>query len=592
MRDIAQAVLSLAASQKDKDGRHRCPECWPVRRNKTDKPFSITKESTKILFHCFHCEAHGIVPLRSSNPVTYIPSTPFPKVVPMIAPAPALPTEQLGAPLSKSLYWLAKRGITSDTAEKFGLLEDSKFMGDRQHVAVGFPYKSGDSTYAIKWRSIEEKRFTQTGAANSLWLIEHINKGESLICTEGEGDALALWQVGVKAVSIPNGAPASVVNGKVDPREDKKFSYLRAAEEIINAAPKIILAVDNDGPGDALAEEIARRVGRAKCWRVSWPDGCKDAGDVLRVHGAEALKEAIDNAKPYPVKGIYDADHFASQVDDLYATGLGRGESTGFMDVDDIYTVQPGQLCVVTGIPSMGKSAFVDQLMVGLAKRKGWKFAVCSFENEPRVHIAKLCQLYVGKPFFDGPTPRMTDAERKTAMAWVNDHFTFLYQGDGHQSTIDDIIDRLKVAVMRYGIRGACIDPANYVDRPRDMSETDWVSDSLTKIKVFIMAYDLHMWFVAHPYKLRRTEDGKYPVPGGYEISGSSSWFSKTDVGMTVHRPDYGTSEAEIHIWKCRNSHIGKIGKATLDYDVPTGRYSSNIKIAQFPSRVASQPPF
>jgi hypothetical protein len=28
---------------------------------------------------------------------------------------------------------------------------------------------------------------------------------------------------------------------------------------------------DNDAPGDALAEELARRLGRERCWRVRWP---------------------------------------------------------------------------------------------------------------------------------------------------------------------------------------------------------------------------------------------------------------------------------------------------------------------------------
>jgi twinkle protein len=281
----------------------------------------------------------------------------------------------------------------------------------------------------------------------------------------------------------------------------------------------------------------------------------------------------IKSVIPWPVKGLFGADHFSEQVASLYDKGMVRGESTGYRGVDDIYTVMPGQLSIVTGIPSMGKSAFVDQVMVNLAKAKDWKFSVCSFENEPRIHIAKLAALYANKPFFDGPTPRMTKDEAAQAQVWINDHFSFLFQGDGHQSTIEDIIDRLRSAVMRYGIRGAVIDPANFVDRDRNMSETDWVSDALTKLKVFAMAHDLHIWFVAHPMKLRRGDDGKYAVPGGYDISGSSHWFNKADMGITVHRPDLGLSTSEIHVWKSRFNWIGRVGKAALHYDVPTGSY-------------------
>jgi KaiC/GvpD/RAD55 family RecA-like ATPase len=38
---------------------------------------------------------------------------------------------------------------------------------------------------------------------------------------------------------------------------------------------------------------------------------------------------------------------------------MGRGESTGYANVDDLFTIAEGQLSVVTGHPSSGKSEFV-----------------------------------------------------------------------------------------------------------------------------------------------------------------------------------------------------------------------------------------
>ena len=76
-------------------------------------------------------------------------------------------------------------------------------------------------------------------------------------------------------------------------------------------------------------------------------------------------------------------------------------EATDHPNVDELYTIVEGQLTVVTGHPSSGKSEFIDQIMVNLAEERGWKFAVCSFENEPRLHIAKLISKHFRKPFFD-----------------------------------------------------------------------------------------------------------------------------------------------------------------------------------------------
>lgn len=571
------AIRSLALAQKTDTARHRCPECSPRRNNQHDRPLSVTVFPDRATYFCHHCQASGALSLRDKpRPMTFIPLNPFSqsqKVVPMIAPAIVLPQEQLGGQLDKSLFWLAKRGITSTMAEKFGLLEESKYMGDRQQMAVGFPYKSGADTYAVKWRSIEEKRFTQTGSANTLWLIDYVDKGEPLVICEGEADALALWMAGIKAVSIPNGAPATVVNGRVDPKEDRKFSYVYAAKEIIEAAPKIILAVDNDGPGQALEEEIARRVGKAKCWKVQWPNGCKDAGDVLRVHGATALAECIEKASPLPVKGLYSVDTFTDRVNSLYDQGLPSGESTGYPEVDDLYTVSPGQLTVVTGSPGSGKSAFIDNAMVNIAKAKGWRFAVCSFENQPEIHIAKLAAIYAGVPFFDGPTPRMTRPERDKAVAWVRDHFVFLHQSDGSLGTLGGIMDLARVAVMRYGIRGIVLDPINYVARDPNQSETDWVSDALTQMKVFAMGADVHFWLVAHPFKMQPKPDGSYPVPTGYSISGSAHYFNKADMGITIHRPDKTGNLSEFHTWKSRHSWTGKVGSCELRFDAATGSF-------------------
>ena len=74
---------------------------------------------------------------------------------------------------------------------------------------------------------------------------------------------------------------------------------------------------------------------------------------------------------------------FTSTLMRYMHTGLGQGETTGYKNVDELYTIREGQLTVVTGIPSSGKSEFIDQIMVNLAENRDWKFAICSFENEP-----------------------------------------------------------------------------------------------------------------------------------------------------------------------------------------------------------------
>jgi Toprim domain len=48
----------------------------------------------------------------------------------------------------------------------------------------------------------------------------------------------------------------------------------------LDQAARIVLATDNDGPGQALAEELSRRLGRERCWRVRWPGTAPDPAQV------------------------------------------------------------------------------------------------------------------------------------------------------------------------------------------------------------------------------------------------------------------------------------------------------------------------
>lgn len=564
-----EAIRKMALSHGQT--RTICPYCSHQRRfNKKDRCLSVKTDNDGIVYNCQHCGVKGVI--REERRVN--------NVVPMEKkPAVRKNPEDSPALEQRHYDWLLnERGISKETADKLGLFKSEQFfpaVGEKQD-AVGFPYFDADGMIvSAKMRSIQSKAFTCWQSPPAFFNLRNMTEGEDFIIVEGELDAAAMLEAGINAVSVPNGAPMKVVDGKITPEEDSKFRFLWAAKDLIEKAKRVIIAVDKDSQGEALAEEIARRVGRDRCWRVEWPEGIKDANDYLRANGKEALAAFVAKPTPWPINGLYDALKFEAQISELYEKGIGRGASTGYGNVDDLYTIVPGQMTVVTGIPSSGKSEFVDQIMVNLAEEQRWSFAICSFENEPRLHIAKLMSKRARKPFFEGPNRRMAKHEMRAALDWVNDHFVFLHQEDGGLSDLDSILERLRAAVLRMGVRGAVIDPYNFIERPRDVSETEWISTMLTKIKSFCMAHGIHIWFVAHPTKLQRGQDGKLPVPKGYDISGSAAWFAKADCGMTVHRiPDENPLEAQIHIWKVRFSWVGKQGETRLYYDVGTTRYN------------------
>lgn len=489
---------------------------------------------------------------------------------------PAQPIEQ--QQLSENaIKYLAERGISEAVAHSVSLYSVKRYVqkvgGETECIA--FPYIRNGGVVNTKYRSIAQKGFSQEVSGEQVfYLADEIDRTQPIVIVEGEIDALTCREAGLNnVVSVPSGAPIKVSEGRVEPSEDRKFSYVWESHEDLNAAPYVVLASDGDIAGTALKEELARRIGKARCRVVEYPEGCKDLNDVLLRHGKQAVIDAVENAKPYPIEGLFDASVYADQVDELYLKGFGSGESVGYTNVDELYTVVQGQVTIVTGYPSSGKSNFVDQMMMNLAMMKDWKFAVCSFENPPPLHIAKLCELHLRKPFFAGLTPRMTEEDKSKAMTFIREHFVFL-DSQNSDNTIESILDRAQSAVQRLGIRGLVIDPYNFINLERDGTETDAISKMLTKVQSFAKSAGIHVWFVAHPAKMMRTGDDM-PVPDGMSVAGSMAWWAKCDCGITVHRK--AGIDVLIKVWKCRWRWVGKVGETTLQYDKVTGTYYQDV---------------
>jgi twinkle protein len=132
--------------------------------------------------------------------------------------------------------------------------------------------------------------------------------------------------------------------------------------------------------------------------------------------------------------------------------------------------------------------------------------------------------------------------------------------------------------VRQFGLRGLVIDPYNEIESTRgaNMSETEFISYLLSKIKRFAQTYDVHVWIVAHPRKMNAI-DGVTPIPGLYDIGGSAHWANKADLGWCVSRDRADTSKpTELHVLKVRFKECGSAGGiANFSWDKWSGRYSA-----------------
>lgn len=540
--------------------RTHCPVCTPDRRKKNLKDLAVSVD--KGTWFCHHCGFTGGLRDENHQPVKKYER-------PKVAPKTDLP--------EKVVAWFAGRGIGPQTLidNKIGAGMSWMPQIDGEALTIQFPFFDGDQLINIKHRTGDKNFKMEKGAERVLFGLNDINEFSTII-VEGELDKLALWEAGLKnCVSVPDGAPTPNTTNYAS-----KFSFLESAESRLNNCMTFVLAVDGDLPGERLKDELIRRLGPEKCRIVTWPEGCKDANDVLMSYGGQFLKGIIDAAKPAPISGVYTVDDFEQDILTQYEHGYERGHQTGWAAIDKHYTVRPGEWTVVTGIPGMGKSEFLDALAVNLAKLQGWRIGVCSMENLPiSRHFAKLAEKFTNLPFQERlECQKMSKEELKKAISWANEHFFFLMP-DEQDLTVDGVLKLAKILIFRHGITGLIIDPWNELDHAIEKgdSETRYISAALSKIRRFARQNKIHVWVVAHPTKLQKDGSGKYPVPTPYDISGSSHWRNKADNAIAVHRPnmaDFKDRRVEVHVQKIRFKEVGKVGMVELQYDYITGRYA------------------
>jgi len=240
-----------------------------------------------------------------------------------------------------------------------------------------------------------------------------------------------------------------------------------------------------------------------------------------------------------------------------------KGCSTGWKSVNDVYRPVCGELTVVTGIPGSGKSEWLISLALDMARNHKWRTAMFMPEHKPDELLSQLLEKFHGKRYCELPEGD------SAAVNFLNTHFPQI-GSFSQELDIDDILSTAEYYAQTDGLDGVIIDPYNYIARKDTgrVSETDFVSELLTKVKQFAMRNRTHVWVVVHPTKQSQISRLQ---PSMYDCAGSAHWYNKCDVGIIIRRnrdPAVGsTKEVVIDVQKIRNRLAGQVGKVSLEFD-------------------------
>lgn len=532
-----------------------CPQCTPHNRspkNRNSKDLSVNVSEG--VWNCHNCGWTGALP-KTGPKKEYV--------------KPVARLEKLGA---KAMAFFESRGISNNTLLRFNVTEAVEWMPQhgKEVPVICFNYYRGTELVNIKFRGPEKSFKLAKDAELIFYNLPAIENEKTVVIVEGEIDALSLYESKVyPVVSVPNGAS----------KGNQKLEYLDNCWQAFEGAEKIVLCVDNDEPGEALKQELARRLGKDRCYTVTYPENCKDANEVLIKHGPEAVKSIIDGAQLWPLEGVVTMDEMYDTVCDYFLNGYPKGDAAGIVGFDELLTFQGGQLTMITGIPGSGKDEFANYVMCQLAKLHGWSWGVVGMEEPPTVTVTKLQEKLTGKAFGfrKNPDSRISTSEFEWSVVMVDKYFHFV-NVNTVEVTMDGIIDKLRELVLRHGIRGAIINPWNCLEHkiPPGYSETQYVSETLNTLINFLTRYNLHVFLIAHPTKIQKDKGtGKYDVPTLYSISGSAHFFNKTHNGLCVWR-DFETGEVTVYVQKVKWSWLGKVGYTSFIFNPETRQYVAN----------------
>jgi len=525
-----------------------CPLCSSSRKPENRKDKCASYDWDRGLGTCHNCDKTfqlHTYERKGKATKTYVKPEPF----------------VLQEPGTKVEEWFKSRGISKDTLNELQVTEGQEYMpqtGKTENV-IKFNYFMGDELINIKYRDGRKNFKLYKGAEKVFYNINSIVGYEYAIIVEGEMDVLALYEAGItNVISVPNGATLNTNN----------LDYLDACIDYFDDKEKIILAVDSDDAGQALQAELIRRLGSEVCYLATFDD-CKDANEYLLKYGKDKLVSRITNASPVPLENVTTFRDIEDDITDFVRNGFKPGFQIGLSNFDDIFSTYTGQFITVTGIPSSGKSDFVDQMVVGYNQRYGWKTAYASPENQPTfLHAHKLMR----KMWGGMPTEADINTDRWNQIAdHCNDSFFHI---DMEKYTLEHVLKKGAELVKRKGIKCLVIDPFNKVRSPDASGDVNqYTLEYLEKIDIFAKKYDVLVIVVAHPTKMYKGADGKIEEPTMYNIKGGGEWYDASYHGLLVHR-DYELQTVKVKVLKVKFQNLGENGaEAHFKWQPDSGGY-------------------
>jgi twinkle protein len=420
------------------------------------------------------------------------------------------------------------------------------------------------------------KEWCAEGGRPILFGMKQCVNFDRLIITEGQLDSLSVAEAGIEnAVSVPTG-----MNG---------FTWLPNCYEWVKKFHTVVVFGDMEKGHMSLLDTLLQRLTDNVVLAVQKEDylGEKDANDILRSFGADAVRKAVENAQSPEIGYVKEL----ADVEDVDLNLLPKVK-TGFYDIDSALGggICFGQVCLLTGKRGNGKSTFMSNIIANALDQDIGVFAYSGelagyhFKRWLNSQLAGNDYMVAEKNEYGDEVYTIDPEVSRRISEWYRGR-AFIFD-NGYvedQEETQALTDIVKEVASRRNVRLICIDNLmTAMDTVTDQSNLYLAqSNFVGELKKIAVRYDVAIILVAHPRKHGKEE------PVGFDnddVAGSSDITNKVDIVMNYGRAKDSTDhDCELEISKNRLAGTLRMGanKILLNYSAKTKRVTGQRELAK-----------
>lgn len=369
-----------------KTKRTQCPDC--LEEGKTKNNVGVYDDG----LWCFRCEKFIVQDEIQTKEKDLMPTS--------VAPVP-----------------ITKKNLTKETCAAF----NAGVVNGLPEPLLFFPYTTNGTltTYKTKTR---DKKYTWLNYSKQLDMFGghlHDASRKNIIITEGEEDAMAVWQALGHGATRSLNHVTSLHNGAGSAAEFVKYHYEKLAQY-----ETVTLCFDEDEAGQKARDKVIPLFTKNKLRIVKLPR--KDACEMLVNNQEEELKWAVLKAESIIPKGVIKVSELSN---DFFDYSIPKGTPTGFPKLDAITGgIRKSELTMVTGGSGMSKSTFVSAIVYNLLLNHNAKIADIKLEENKYRTIGTYAGMYFNDRQYALEPKTLTEEQRlefkdKFKNYMTHDHF-------------------------------------------------------------------------------------------------------------------------------------------------------------------------